>query len=112
MQLTPEQAKYWPAAEEAIRIRAIGREIPLAPLARLRDQGDKDPIDIVRHRADALAQRARSSNNLPTHGSRFTPPSHQEQKQRLHFFAVNILRIVPKAAELRRMQAEGEGDED
>jgi len=112
LQLTPEQAKYWPAAEEAIRTRAIGREIPLAALARLRDQGDKDPIDIVRHRADALAQRARSSNNLPTHGSRFTPPSPPEQKQRLRFFAVNILRIVPKAAELRRMQAEGEGDED
>ena len=75
LQLTPEQAKYWPAVEEAIRNRSMGRQTRLAALARQREQGDLDPIDSVRHRADALAQRARSSNNLPTHGSRFTPPS-------------------------------------
>jgi hypothetical protein len=32
--------------------------------------------------------------------------------QRLRFFAVNILRLVPRAVELRRMEAEDEGDED
>jgi hypothetical protein len=64
LQLTPEQAKYWPAVEEAIRNRAMGRQVRLAALARQRDQGDGDPIDMVRHRADALSQRAAELKQL------------------------------------------------
>src|SRR5215475_16090655 len=50
LQLTPEQAKYWPAVEEAIRNRAMGRQVRLAA-RRQRDQGDSDIVDVVRHRA-------------------------------------------------------------
>ena len=64
LQLTPEQAKYWPAVEEAIRNRAMGRQTRLAALAQQRDQGDRDPIDMVRHRADALAQRSAELRQL------------------------------------------------
>jgi LTXXQ motif family protein len=65
LQLTPEQAKYWPAVEEAIRNRAMGRQTRLAALARQREQGgDRDPIDAVRHRADALAQRSAELKQL------------------------------------------------
>src|SRR5215468_12054596 len=58
LQLTPEQAKYWPAVEEAIRNRAMGRQVRLAARARQRDRADSDIVDDVRHRADALAQRS------------------------------------------------------
>jgi hypothetical protein len=112
LQLTPEQAKYWPAVEDAIRNRAMGRQVRLAALARQRDQDDRDPIDVVRHRADALAQRVAELKQLAdAHGSRFYASRSLEQKQRLRFFAVTVLRVLPNAAELRRMQNE-DSDED
>jgi hypothetical protein len=112
LQLTPEQAKYWPAVEEAIRNRAAGRQVRLAALARQRDQGDRDPIDVVRHRADALAQRAAELKQLADAWQPLYATLTPDQKQRLRFFAVNILRMVPRAVELRRMETEEEGEED
>jgi LTXXQ motif family protein len=112
LQLTPEQAKYWPAVEEAIRNRAMGRRVRLAALARQRDQGDGDPIDMVRHRADALSQRAAELKQLADAWQPLAGALTPEQKQRLLFFAVNILRLVPRAVELRRAETEDEGDED
>jgi hypothetical protein len=112
LQLTPEQAKYWPAVEEAIRNRAMGRQVRLAALARQRDQGDRDPIDSVRRRADALAQRAAELKQLADAWQPLYATVTPDQKQRLRFVAVNILRMVPRAAELRRMETEDEGDED
>ena len=112
LQLTPEQAKYWPPVEEAIRNRAMGRQVRLAALARRRDQGDGDPIDMVRHRADALAQRSAELKQLADAWQPLYSSLSPDQKQRLRVFAVHILRMVPKAIELRRMQNEDEGDED
>jgi hypothetical protein len=112
LQLTPEQAKYWPAVEEAIRNRAMGRQVRLAALARQRDQGDGDPIDMVRHRADALAQRSAELKQLADAWQPLAGTLTPEQKQRLRFFAANVLRLVPRAVELRRAETEDEGDED
>jgi len=112
LQLTPEQAKYWPAVEEAIRNRSMGRQTRLAALARQREQGDRDPIDSVRHRADALAQRSAELKQLADAWQPLYATLTPDQKQRLRVFAVHVLRMVPKAIELRRMQNEDEGDED
>jgi len=112
LQLTPEQAKYWPAVEEAIRNRAMGRQTRLTALARQREQGDGDPIDIVRHRADALAQRSAELKQLADAWQPLSATLTPEQKQRLRFFATNILRLVPRAVDVRRGQTEDEGDED
>ena len=112
LQLTPEQAKYWPAVEEAIRNRAMGRQVRLAALSRQRDQGDSDPIDIVRHRADALAQRSAELKQLADAWQPLAATLTPEQKQRLRVFAANILRLVPRAVEVRRAQTEDESDED
>ena len=112
LQLTPEQAKYWPPVEEAIRSRATGRQTRLAALARLRDQGDRDPIDMVRHRADALAQRSAELKQLADAWQPLYSTLSSDQKQRLRVYAVHVLRMVPRAVELRRMQNEDEGDED
>ena len=110
LQLTPEQAKYWPPVEEAIRNRAMGRQVRLA--ARQRDQGDGDPIDMVRHRADALAQRSAELKQLADAWQPLAATLTPEQKQRLRFFAANILRLVPRAIDVRRAQTEDESDED
>ena len=111
LQLTPEQAKYWPAVEEAIRNRAMGRQVRLAA-RRQRDQGDSDIVDDVRRRADALAQRSAELKQLADAWQPLYATLTPDQKQRLRVFAVHVLRMVPKAIELRRMQNEDEGDED
>src|ERR1700756_133681 len=58
LQLTPEQAKYWPAVEDAIRARAAARQVRLATMrervSELRE-GEGDPVEILRERGDALA---------------------------------------------------------
>jgi zinc resistance-associated protein len=112
LQLTPEQAKYWPAVEEAIRNRAMGRQVRLAALSRQRDQGDTDLVDVVRRRADALAQRAAELKQLADAWQPLAATLTPEQKQRLRFFATNILRLVPRAVDVRRMQDEDGSDED
>src|SRR6516162_1311274 len=111
LQLTPEQAKYWPAVEEAIRNRAMGMQVRLAA-RRQRDQGDSDIVDVVRHRADALAQRSAELKQLADAWQPLSATLTPEQKQRLRFFATNILRLVPRAVDVRRMQNEDKSDED
>ena len=114
LQLTPEQAKYWPAVEEAIRARAVGRQGRVAALMRLREQRESDPVELVRHRADALSQRSAELKQLAAAWQPLYASLSPEQKQRLRFFAVHILRMLPstveQAVELRRMQEE-ESDE-
>ena len=111
LQMTPDQAKYWPAVEEAIRSRSMGRQVRLAAAAQLRDQPDRDPIEFVRHRADALAQRSAELKQLADAWQPLYLSLSPEQKQRLRLFAVTVLRVLPNAAELRRMQDE-DSDED
>ena len=112
LQLTPEQAKYWPAVEEAIRNRAMGRQVRLAARSQQRDQGDSDLVDVVRRRADALAQRSAELKQLADAWQPLSATLTPDQKQRLRFFAENILRLVPRAVDVRRMQDEDESDED
>src|SRR6516165_4914579 len=95
LQLTPEQAKYWPAVEEAIRARAVGRQGRVAALMRLREQRESDPVELVRHRADALAQRSAELKQLAAAWQPLYASLSPEQKQRLRFFAVHILRMLP-----------------
>ncbi len=60
LQLKPDQAKYWPAVEEAIRNRATVRQQRVAALkARLGEQGELQPIELMRARADALSSKSR-----------------------------------------------------
>ena len=101
LQLTPEQAKYWPAVEEAIRNRAMGRQVRLAALSRQRDQDDSDPIDIVRHRADALAQRSADLKKLAGAWEPLYKTLSPDQKQRMAFLALYVLHEVRNTAEER-----------
>src|ERR1041384_2773574 len=60
LQLTPEQEKYWPAVEDAIRARSTGRQQRLGALRSRLDnqQRDVDPFALLQRRADNMAQRA------------------------------------------------------
>src|SRR5690242_20907834 len=64
LQLTPDQEKYWPAVEDAIRARAKNRQARWERVAELRDNGPMDalhehnPIELMQRRAERLSQRA------------------------------------------------------
>jgi hypothetical protein len=82
LQLTPDQEKYWPAIEEAIRARAKDRQARLqnveARVSELRSKSpveamrDRNPVDFLHRRAEALTQRAATSRNSPMRGNRST----------------------------------------
>jgi hypothetical protein len=68
LKLTPDQEKYWSAIEDAIRARAKNRQARLTEIEKrvtsLREGNpvevlrNRDPIDFLQWRADALAQRS------------------------------------------------------
>jgi hypothetical protein len=98
LQLTPEQAKYWPAVEEAIRARAQTRYQRIAAVAeRLDQQRAVDPIELLRGRADALAQRAAGLKKLADAWQPLYQSLDPDQKQRLRVLAVRVLRQLNDA---------------
>src|SRR6187399_3040380 len=62
--LTPDQAKLWPAVEDAIRARLTARHARLVNLAARAKADEVNPIELLRHRADALTQRAAALKTL------------------------------------------------
>src|SRR5687768_3728423 len=59
LQLTPDQAKLWPAVEAAVRARADARHARLTKLAaRASEPHDFNAIEVLRARAEALTQKA------------------------------------------------------
>ena len=73
LQLTPEQQKYWPPVENAIRARAEDRRDRFAKIAETMGKradespaevmGNRDPIAFLQRRAEALAQRSADLKN-------------------------------------------------
>ena len=74
LQLTPEQQKYWPAIESAIRTRAQNRQARLAQAAEtvgkrvdenaVEGWRNRDAVAFLNRRADALAQRSADLKKL------------------------------------------------
>src|SRR5215475_6629773 len=101
LQLTPDQEKYWPAIEEAIRARAKNRETRLenvtTGLAERAERGvleslrDRSPIDFLNRRADALAQRASDLKKLAAAWQPLYQTLTPDQKRRLGFLAMSAL---------------------
>jgi hypothetical protein len=58
------------------------------------------------------AQRAAELKQLADAWQPLAATLTPERKQRLRFFAANILRLVPRAVDVRRMQDEDGSDED
>jgi hypothetical protein len=120
LQLTPDQEKYWSAIEEAIRSRAKNRQTRLenvttgaaeradrSPLDNLRD---RNPVEFLDRRADALAQRSADLKKLATAWQPLYQTMTPDQKRRLGFVAVYVLRELRDGVEQRRIQAAEERD--
>jgi hypothetical protein len=109
LQLKPDQEKYWPAVEEAIRARAMARHQRLVNLAsRLSGQREVGPVELLRDRADALATRAANLKKLADAWQPLYASLDDNQKARLRLLAVYVLREMRDAVESRRLQAEAE----
>ncbi|HMA73959.1 MAG TPA: Spy/CpxP family protein refolding chaperone [Xanthobacteraceae bacterium] len=121
LQLTADQEKLWPPVENAIRARAKDRQTRLANAQKEADElrgrsrleilRDRNPVEFLNRRADALAQRAADLKKLaeawqPLYQT-FTP----DQKRRMAHLAIVTLRELRNGGERRRLQAEEDEDE-
>jgi len=116
LQLTPEQTKYWPPVENAIRARAEDRRARFAKIAetmgKRADESsvevmrDRDPIAFLQRRAEALAQRSADLNKLAEAWQPLYKTLSPEQRQRMAALAVLVLHDMSDAVERRRAQSE------
>jgi LTXXQ motif family protein len=118
LQLTPEQEKYWPAVESAIRARAEDRKARLAKVSetvgKRADQNsvegmrNRDPIAFLQRRSEALAQRSADLDKLAEAWQPLYKTLSPEQRQRMAAIAILVLNDMSDAVERRRAQSEDE----
>jgi hypothetical protein len=104
LQLKPDQEKYWPAVEEAIRTRAAGRYARLENLLNQRgQQGEFNAIALMRRRAEALAQRSAELKKLADAWEPLQTSLDDAQKRRLRFLSLFVLREMRDRFDSRQM---------
>ena len=108
LQLTPEQQKYWPAVADALRARAEHRQARMAArqtrIGELRNGGleavrDRNFVDRLNRRADALAQRAADLKRLADAWQPLYQTLTPDQKRRMGFATIIVLRRMGNAAD-------------
>ena len=115
LQLTPEQEKYWPAVEEAIRARAKNRQARLERVAELRDGNpmeairERDPVELMQRRAETLSQRATDLKKLADAWGPLYKTLSPDQKKRMAFATYAAMRGMRDAIE-RRIESEDDDD--
>jgi hypothetical protein len=117
LQLTPDQEKYWPAIEDAIRTEAQDREARIATaakrLAELRQNPIEvlqtpDPVDLLQRRADALAQRSADLKKLASAWQPLYETLTPDQKKRMASLSLFVLRNMSNATQQRDLQCDEE----
>ena len=118
LQLTPDQQKYWPAIENAIRARAEDRKARLAKIAetvgKRADESsvevfrNRDPIAFLQRRSEALAQRSADLDKLAEAWQPLYKTLSPEQRQRMAALAIFVLHDMSDVVERRRAQSEDE----
>jgi hypothetical protein len=121
LQLTPDQEKYWPAIEDASRVRVKDRQARIANAAarrnELRDRSpievlrDRNPVEFIQRGADALAQRASDLKKLADAWQPLYQTLNPDQKRRMAALTIYVLREMRSAAEQRRVQADADDAE-
>jgi len=119
LQLTPEQQKFWPPIEEAIRARAEARVHRIAQIRSLAEQAGQrefNPVELMRGRAEGLTERGANMKRLADAWQPLYQTLNPDQKQRMRLLAMHVVREVRGALERRRMAEmmsdPEEGDED
>ena len=118
LQLTPEQEKYWPAVESAIRQGADDRKARLAKVQEtvgkrveqnsLENMRNRDPIAFLQRRSEALAQRSADLDKLAEAWQPLYKTLSPEQRKRMGALATLVLHDMSDVIERRRAQSEDE----
>ena len=110
LQLTPDQEKYWPPVEDAVRAGVQAREARITAVEqRLSQQHEVDPIEVFRGRANALAQRAAELKKLADAWEPLYRSLAPDQKERVRFLAQRVIPGLRVAVETGRMRGFNEG---
>ena len=115
LQLTPDQAKFWPPIEQAIRESAQGRVHRIGELRQMAEQAgrqDFDPVALMRGRAANLTERGDSLKKLADAWQPLYQTLNPEQKDRLRLLAMHVVREVREAVRDRRMMELEEDEAD
>jgi len=112
LQLKPDQEKYWPAIEEAVRARAEARQQRMAALNEAVNQKDRDPFKLLGMRADALAEKGAALKKLADAWQPLYASLDADQKRRLGSVAVRVLPAIRDAFDTRRNGMYDEFDQD
>ena len=111
LQLTPDQEKYWPAVEEAIRTRAKNQQARFQRLAEA--VGERDPIELMQRRAEALGQRSVELKKLAEAWEPLYKTLSPDQKKRMAFATYAATRGMRDAIrEKMERRIESEDDDD
>jgi hypothetical protein len=121
LQLTPDQEKYWPAIENAIRQRSKDRQARLASVGQTvgerRDSGlvdamrDRNPVDFLHRRAEALTQRSADLNKLADAWQPLYQTLTPDQKRRMGHLAILVVRDMRDRAEDRRIASDDDTED-
>ena len=111
LQMTPDQEKYWPAVEEAIRARAKNQQARFERLAALGDSGsiERNAVELMQRRADILSQRGADLKKLAQAWEPLYKTLSPDQKKRMAFASYAAWRGMRDAIEHR---IESEDDDD
>lgn len=115
LQLSPDQEKYWPAVEEAIRTRAKNRQARFERVAELHDSipmeavGDRNPVELMQRRAEILGQRAADLKKLADAWRPLYETLTPDQKKRMAFATYAAMRGIRDAIE-HRIETEDDDD--
>jgi hypothetical protein len=87
LQLRPDQAKHWPAVEDAMRARAQTQYARITAAADQLAPGEVDPITLFRGRAAAMTERAADMKRLVDAWEPLSKSLASEQKERMRLLA-------------------------
>lgn len=111
LQLSPDQAKYWPAIEEAIRSRAEMRRQRIESVVARMDtpQPDRNFVQVLQNHAEDLTERGASLRRLADAWQPLYPTLNDAQKRRMRVLAVLVVHGVSEDLEDRRDRMEPQG---
>jgi len=115
LQLTPDQEKYWPAVEDAIRGRAKNRQARMERVAELRDAGpmealhERNPVELMQRRAELLNQRAADLKKVADAWEPLYKTLNPDQKKRMAFVTVVAARGLRDTIE-HRMESDDDDE--
>jgi hypothetical protein len=115
LQLTPDQEKYWPAVEDAIRARSKNRQARWERVAQLRDSGpmealhERNPVELMQRRAEALTQRGADLKKVADAWEPLFKTLSDEQKKRMAFVTVVAARGIRDTIE-RHLESEDDDE--